>query len=321
MLQNKKDPIFFHGYFVDLILRVNAYLQKGLKNPNWLLMSTLGRFTIVRNVVVRFSRNKMSEDQTVKEALSLFREVNASDVVESLERDGLYLGLQLPQDILNKIIAFALSTPCYGNQDSKLGFLYPDKDKLEKQYGHTFFMAQYHNTCLSCPEIQKLSHDPKLLEIAALYLKTQPVFTGSRLWWNFAVDNQQPYDSSQTITFFHYDLDDYACLRFFFYLTDVDAESGPHVCVYGSHKNKSLLHRLMPVKRRTDDEISTFYGKESIVKIMGERGFGFAEDTFCYHKATRPRSHDRLMLQIQFATADYGLHNDTKDPSQLTSIV
>lgn len=75
-----------------------------------------------------------------------------------------------------------------------------------------------------------------------MYLDAEPVFTGSRLWWNFAVNDEKKYDYNKTITFFHYDLDDYACLRFFFYLTDVDSNSGPHVCVRGSQLNKKFAH-------------------------------------------------------------------------------
>jgi hypothetical protein len=283
-------------------------------------MSVLGRFTIIRYAIVSLLRSSSSNQEQAISSTSIFTDINISDVVNSLSRDGLYVGINLPQQTSNKLLEFALSTTCYGNLDSRLGFLYPEKDKIEKQYGYTFFAAQYYNTSILCPEIKELSHDPKLLEIASLYLKARPVFTGSRLWWNFVVNDEQPYDSSQTITFFHYDLDDYACVRFFFYLTDVDPESGPHVCVRSSHRNKSISHILMPVKRRSDDAIIDFYGSDKIVAITGSHGLGFAEDTFCYHKANRPLRRDRLMLQIQFATADYGLHNDLKDFSRLENI-
>ncbi|MEM6839239.1 MAG: hypothetical protein AAF609_20630 [Cyanobacteria bacterium P01_C01_bin.120] len=275
---------------------------------------------IIRHAVVfLLGDSSFKENQSINSA-SIFTDINVSDAVESLSQDGICLGINLSQRTLDKVFDFALSTTCYGNQNPKLGFSYAEKDKIEQEYGYTFFMAQYYNTSKLCSEIQELSHDSKLLEIASLYLKTKPVFTGSRLWWTFVVNDEQSYDSSQTITFFHYDLDDYACVRFFFYLTDVDSESGPHICVRGSHRNKSISHILMPVKRRSDDAISDFYGLDNIVTVTGSKGFGFAEDTFCYHKATRPFRRDRLMLQIQFATADYRLHNDLKDFSLLETI-
>lgn len=320
MLKTYKESIYFRGHAVEIYLRIKAYISKGCNNPSWLVMSILGRFTIIRYAVVSLIRRSNFRENQLINSVSVFRDINVPDVVERLNQDGLYLGINLPQQSLNKILDFALSTTCYGNQDSKLGFLYTEKNEIEKKYGYTFFMAEYYNTTILCPEIEKLSHDSQLLEIASLYLRTRPIFTGSRLWWNFVVGNEQSYDFNQTITFFHYDLDDYACVRFFFYLTEVNSESGPHVCVCGSHRNKSLSHILMPVKRRSDDAISNFYGLDKIVTIVGSDGFGFAEDTFCYHKATRPSRCDRLMLQIQFASADYGLHNDLKDFSLLKKI-
>ncbi|MEM6451611.1 MAG: hypothetical protein AAF703_14995 [Cyanobacteria bacterium P01_D01_bin.105] len=320
MLTREKNSVFFRGYFIEVVVRAKCYLLKGLNNPNWLLMSILGRFGFIRNVAVALQKSTSQKQQTINPE-SVFTNVNVPDAVEHLNKDGLYLGVELSQQSVSKIRDFALSVPCYGNRDAKLGFLYTEKDKAQKEHGHTFLTAQYYNTSLLCSEIRALGNDSRLIEIASRYLKAEPLFTGSRLWWNFAVNDEQPYDSSQTITFFHYDLDDYACVRFFFYLTDVDAESGPHTCVLGSHRKKSLSHVLMPVKRRSDDAIIDFYGSDNIVSITGATGFGFAEDTFCYHKATRPLRRDRLMLQIQFATRNYGLHNDLKDFSLLKNVI
>ena len=142
------------------------------------------------------------------------------------------------------------------------------------------------------------------------------MLTGTRIWWLFVV-NEQAYDLNMGAYFFHYDIDDYRCLKFFFYLTDVDLSSGYHVCVRGSHKKKKLAHILSLFKLRSDREIIDYYGEKNLVPICGETGFGFAEDTFCFHKATPPTSKDRLVLQIQFNTKDYNNSNDFVDPRLL----
>ena len=276
-------------------------------------MSIAGRFNFLRSITKMFTKQIDIQKYRCQSKSSNFQNVNTVDVVTSLKKQGLYTGIKLPDSILQEILEFAYSTPCYGNLDTQLGFLYSEKERISKDI--TLFTAQYFNTSLLCPAIKKLACDPKLLEITALYFQTEPVFTGSRLWWNFVVNDEQPYDSNKTITFFHYDLDDYACLRFFFYLTDVDSNSGAHVCVRGSHLKKKLSYVLMPVKRRSDEDITAYYGSNTLISISGNQGFGFAEDTFCFHKATRPLNRDRLMLQIQFATNNYGLHNDLKDMS------
>jgi len=318
MSVNGRETIFFRGLYIEILLRIAKYLDKMRKNPKWFLMSVAGRFTLVRSITKKMSRQANLQHLLAQSEDSNFLNLNVMHVADTLKRDGLYLGVTLPDHLLNELLDFAHSTPCYGNLDPELGFLYPDKGTLNQDI--TLFTAQYFNTSLTCPTITTLAKDPKLIEIAARYLDAEPIFTGSRLWWNFAVDDRKPYDPNKTITFFHYDLDDYACLRFFFYLTDVDENSGPHVCVRGSHFNKTLSQILWPVKRRTDENIIACYGADNVISIMGPKGFGFAEDTFCYHRATRPLTRDRLMLQIQFAIHNYGLHHDLKDPALLKTI-
>ena len=107
---------------------------------------------------------------------------------------------------------------------------------------------------------------------------------------------------------FHYDLDDYRFIKFFFYLTDVDLSSGPHLLLKGSHKNKKLSHQLLGVRcaSKPDQEIVETYGAENLVTVTGPAGLGFAEDATCFHKGTLPTHKERLLLQIEYAINNYG---------------
>jgi len=315
----KEESLFVRGFYLELFSRLTAYFKKMSRNPSWFLMSLAGRFGIFRAMAVYLAKTPNLHNYQSKAHLSYFQNLDPKEAAEVLKKDALYPGIYIPNILFKEIVDFAYSNPCYGNLDPKLGFLYSEKETFETK-SNPFFTAQYFNTKQLCPTIQKLANDPKLLEIAARYLGAEPVFTGSRLWWNFVVDDDIPYDSNKTITFFHYDLDDYASLRFFFYLTDVGNEGGGHVMVRGSHIRKNFLHRILPVKRRSDKDILDYYGQENVTMVSGPAGFGFAEDLFCYHKATRPTQKDRLVLQIQFAVYDYGLHNDSIDPFFLSQI-
>lgn len=104
---------------------------------------------------------------------------------------------------------------------------------------------------------------------------------------------------------FHYDLDDYSCLKFMFYLRDVDAHNGPHVCVKGSHTKKKLRRQWSLVRETSDQDIMECYGHEKIVTIYEKAGVGFVEDTFCFHKGVLPVSGDRLILEIKFGLNDF----------------
>ncbi|MGA7936888.1 MAG: hypothetical protein WCA35_25250, partial [Kovacikia sp.] len=95
--------------------------------------------------------------------------------------------------------------------------------------------------------------------------------------------------------------------------------NGPHILVRGSHTKKKFS-QIISLGQRQDQRIIDYYGAENVKAICGEAGFGFAEDPFCFHKATRPVLKDRLILQLIYATKDYGLFKSRQDPSRLKNI-
>ncbi|MBD2615072.1 MAG: hypothetical protein FWK04_22465 [Nostoc sp. GBBB01] len=282
---------------------------KGLtKNPRWLLMRKIARFKIGRAIVMYFL--KPSPKLDFHDTNSCFPDLNVDEVVNYLKTEGIYLGIQLPENIVQEIVEFAYSTPCYGNRKTDMGFFYHKKKHAQIKLGKNFIIGSYFNTGLLCPAIKKLQNEPKLLAIAAAFLNAEPKHQGNLMWWSFS-GNATYLEQSQAAQLFHYDLDDYGCVKFFFYLTDVDDGSGPHVCVRGSHNHKKWSH-LWLRKRETDEDIVNYYGSESLVKICGKAGLGFVEDPLCFHKGITPTHQDRLILQIEFARNDYGMQHDLR---------
>ncbi len=311
-LNNYKEKIYSSLYS---ILYEN---YKGLtKNPKWLLMRKMARFKIARAVVYFFNRSKLSQ-LTKSQSDSYFTNINVDEIITQLKNDGLALNINLPQHLVAEIVEFAKTTVCYGNRKPDLGFYYHDKEQAQFQAKTQFLAAHYFNTALLCPAIYKLQNDANLLAIAANYLEREPVHQGSQLWWSFPGDRTYQQLSSNG-QLFHYDLDDYRFLKFFFYLTDVDAQNGPHICVRGSHKQKKLSHLILR-KRETDEDIIKYYGLESLVTICGKAGLGFVEDGLCFHKGVTPTHKNRLILQIEFAITDFGMQHDVRDTSILKSI-
>ncbi|MFN6561576.1 MAG: hypothetical protein RMY28_017510 [Nostoc sp. ChiSLP01] len=290
------------------------------KNPRWLLMRKVGRLPLGRFARYFFShKNEHFSQGLVNRSCTLFPGIDIDLVVNSLKENGFYLGLNLSKEIVTEIAEFAHSHACYGDYKPHLGFFYNQKESAEKHYEQIFKLAGYFNTALLCPAIKKLQNDPTLLAIAGKYLECNPVHLSNQLWWSFAGETTT-FEKMKTFQMFHYDLDDYRFLKFFFYLTDVDALSGPHVCVRGSHKQKKLSHLLLP-KCETDEAIISYYQQKSLVTIYGKAGFGFAEDTFCFHKGTTPIAQDRLMLQVEFGTIDYNMQHDIRDPLILQTMI
>lgn len=241
---------------VKLYSYLYNYCEKRIKNPNWFLMLIITQFKTVPFVQIFFNQRPLiSKYET---AHSAFENLNADEIVQSLNKDGFCLGINLSQSIVQELIEFANYTNCYGNGEYQLGFSYSEKEEAEEKYGQPFIRAEYFNTNLLCPAINELASDPHLLEIAARYLGGNPIHTGSHLGWLFSVSEQRQHLLLESIRFlsfkktirdgayfFHYDLDDYRFLKFYFYLTDVDLLSGVHVCVRGSHKKEACSYTLL----------------------------------------------------------------------------
>jgi hypothetical protein len=268
-------------------------------------MRKVARFEFARNWISSFYRRK-DKSFEIGENPSVFEDLKVNETVASLEKNSYCLGLNLPKDVVKELLDYAKSTVCYADRDPELGFLYSEKEQVEAKLGKQLRLGSYFNA-KDCPAVKKLERDPGLLAIAAKFLGAPPVHMATEIWWSFPV-TATPIEQLKAAQVFHYDLDDYRFIKFFFYLTDVDLSSGPHILIRGSHRNKKFLHQLLGVRcaSKDDKEIVDAYGAENLVTICGSAGLGFVEDSMCFHKGTVPTERERLLLQIEYALNDYG---------------
>lgn len=280
---------------------LNRYLQYG---PEHLMMYVFGRFSIVRGLMLRLHRQKPAVT-TLSPASSSVGPVDEEAVAQAVSRDGCFAGLRLRQDVVEQLLSFSSRSECFGDESSAFPFHYSDRSLAEQRYGRKLLLGRYNRAITHCRPLQTLAADPTLRSIARKYLKTEPVLIGARLWWSFAIPKRPDtlLDGGQK---FHFDLDGYRALTFFFYLTDVGPQDGPHVYVRGSHVDKSLAHLVNIYKERTDEEINRRYGTARQTVVCGDAGFGFAEDTFGFHKGLAPEGRDRLIVQVRYGLRDYG---------------
>ncbi len=282
-------------------------LKRYLSNPKWLVMYLLGRFEICKRLAIGFAR--LSRARARRGTRSLFQEIDVDQAVEALRRDAYVGGLQLPRHVVDEIRAFADAHPCYPDRDPAFPFAHDNHEDAQRRYGRRILLGRYYNTATACAAIRQLESDPVLVDLAAAYLGVEPVHIGNRLWWSFATRADET-DRVRSGQGFHWDLDDWRTVTFFFYLTDVDDLAGPHVLVRGSHRRKRWRHLLSMYKSRPEAEVLTMYGKESLVTLRGPAGFGFAEDLFCFHRGSPPVGSDRLIVQIRFGVFDYDNAHD-----------
>jgi hypothetical protein len=207
----------------------------------WFLMYILSRFTIPCNLAIKLyqlQNSSQAKQLTVKnpESASLFPNLSVQEVTENLFRDGFCPEIVMSKQNVKDILEFIKAIDCFpyhdGPRDPGTGLSIGSDGQSNKKSSR----SRYDNAFQDCPTIQAIIHDPKLIKIATKYLKVTPVFMGARLWWSHA--DAPAYDLKRAGQAFHYDIDDYKGLRFFFYLTNVDETSGAHVIVRGSHKNR-----------------------------------------------------------------------------------
>jgi len=306
---------YFQDYSAKLIDYCRDTYQGIKKNPRWFLMRKIGRFSAARSLMSLFYKRPSKSYELSTNEQTFFQDINVDAVVESLEKNGICIGINLPQNIVQEILDFAMSTTCYGNRKPELSFYYSEYEQVQAKHTQPILVGAYYNTASLCPVIKNLENDPTLLAITAKYLNAEPVHLGTSLWWSFPT-SARPAQQAKAAQRFHFDLDDYSFVKFFFYLTDVDEFSGPHICIRGSHKKHKFLHQLLR-GRSPEKDIVDYYGAENVMTICGEAGFGFAEDTIAFHKGTPPLTKSRLILQIEFATHNYGMQNDLIDTSLL----
>lgn len=271
-----------------------SYLSDARENPLWLVMFIFARTMLGRRLHRAFDSPARVDAARIS---SLF-DTSAVDIIAALKDAGLFVGLSLNATLTDEIQRFAAATPCFGNQDRQAA--YTPAQHVARNDPHVL-SAHYFEQITNCPAVMKIQQDPLLHTVAKGYLGRQARVISTRLWWNFPAEqakSTQPELADRDVL--HFDLDDWRMLKFFFYLTPVDAASGPHLYVRGSHRNHALKHQLSLTVGRPAEEVLDVYGLDQLVSVQGEPGLGFVEDSFGYHAGALAKTKPRLMLEIGF---------------------
>lgn len=284
-------------------------MDRVVRSARFRTMHMLGRLDTVRALSTLGLRPKQDVQSDIYPPGSVERGVR------DLDRDGVAFGFDLPADLHAEILAWAKRTPVYGNLHKSWGFHVEDRVEAERKAGKSFTVAHFYNA-MECPAIARIARDPVVNEIALRYIGPRARFVSTHAWWSFAT-NVSASERNEYAQQFHFDIDDYRFIKFFFYLTDVTETSGPHVYMRGTHKGKKMRHRY-PVRRLADSEVLGSYGAENQRVITGKAGTGFIVDTFGIHKGDPPRDGDRLVLQVLFAQHHWGWGDDVAAPSELS---
>jgi hypothetical protein len=309
--------------------RLSTVLTSLATQPGYTLMRGVARFSSVRSLVAGI--HGMLQGTRQRQFLaqcelhlseSWFPDLDRATFLRQLHEEGIAYGLKLPPAAVAEIRSWAEQQVCYADREPNLGLRVADRGAAEAKLGKPILLAQYFNTATECPAIARLVADPVLQWVAARYLCSVPTFVGANMWWTFPVQALEA-DRSKHAHVYHRDVDDFRFFKFFFYLTDVPAGEGAHVCVVATHREPPHLKLgdRWNIRRYADEEIAAAYSPQRVHEICGEAGTGFAENTLCIHKGSTPRHEARLLLQLQFALFDYGAMHDRRAPQTLARLV
>jgi hypothetical protein len=228
---------------------------------------------------------------------------NRNTIVEQLDRDGYYVFEQrLPDDVCDRLLALGERTPAIAQSAGTDGDATLAIDRAAPR------AVRYELTTedlLADPDVQALMADWSLLTVAQDYLRSAPIYDIVTMWWHTAFKDAPDARAAQ---FYHFDMDRPRWLKFFFYLTDVGPENGPHCFIRGSHRTGGIKPELLSrgYARLTDTDVARHYVSDDHIQFVGKRGTIIAEDTRGLHKGQHVLRGDRLIFQLELTNTLFG---------------
>jgi len=293
--------IFWIGYiFLPVTKKTFFYSYASLRK---LFVLTNGRFNDFVSRLISFKKKKYN-DIIANGVLGNLSPEHVRQIAGELEQNGMYIFENvLDENTVKAIEEFARKEPAtYLMVDNTKKAKYSDnkvyvdpENPVSPRYEYGF------DQIMKCKELESLVFDQSLLAVAQEYLKCSPVLDLVAFWWSLPYKGKGKSEAAQM---YHFDMDRIKFIKFFFYLTDVDTDTGPHCYVKSSHKR--LPPALLKDGRIEDAEIERAFSKNNMIEICGKRGTIMAVDTRGLHKGKPLTKGYRLLFQIEMANSMFG---------------
>jgi hypothetical protein len=299
MLQILKD--------INIVYKGFNNLKRTKRTPNDSYMAMRNLFVQTNgrsnDVISRLVSNKGYKDLDIRGVLGINNRAELEQVVQDIEENGYHVfSNKLPDEMIKAIYQYAKTTPVgYLKTTAEQPGSLPEKVLFDENNPISPRYDFNQQQIIECETLQKLIFDPSILAVAQGYLKTKPLLDLIAMWWSAPFHGAAKSEAAQM---YHFDLDRIKFLKFFFYITDVDSETGPHCYVRKSHKR--LPPSLLKDGRHTDADVEAAFGRENMVELCGTRGSIIAVDTRGLHKGKDLTRDKRLLFQIEFSNSMFG---------------
>lgn len=260
------------------------------------------KFNVLRSALIGIYNSTNKNPELQRNKTSYFSDLEVKRTVDQLKEVAVSETFKLDDEILDELHQFCKEnlvypqlrydgTPIIDGKGRLMDFERPESFQKD------CIWYAYKNID-EWDALKKITYDPKILEVAKSYLGNNPIVRNEYLWWSFPAKGAENEDYDSPRYWFHYDIDDFKFLKLFIYLNDVDAETGPHIVVKDTHKYKPWRYKLN--RRVKNENLNGFFDNKEIIKLIGDKGTCFFEDTFTYHNGTPPQK-PRLVLQIEYS--------------------
>jgi hypothetical protein len=287
------------GKLFRVLARLPTYATYIRENPRWVLVLLGGRILMVRRLE-RFVQRAPPRPLNGRLPTRVIVD-DADEVIRDLEGDGASHRLALSPADVDAIVTFANGRQCTTRSKPVRSFHPSEIAAVNAERPRDVIAAYYFEQVRDCPEIAAVETDPLIQALAGAYIGSAPHHIRTRLWWNFPgkrVADADLHAAAQSK--YHFDLNDFRTVKFFFYLTDVDHDSGPHAYIAGSHRKRKIAHQYTLMVGHEEHDLRAYYGSERFVQVTGKAGTGFAEDPFVFHVGMTCNHRPRLLLEIEF---------------------
>lgn len=239
----------------------------------------------------------------VEGILGTLSEESINSIAKSIQKKGYHeFDISLTEELISNLYEFAITneTKCIDIHQKGVVYL-PQKIKFDPASPKSPRYQFESNTLVQNKTVREIIFDPTFRTIAARYLECQPILDIVTMWWSVPFNQQATAQSAQM---YHFDMDRFKFLKFFFYITDVHSDNGPHCYIEGSHI--TIPKQARKDGRLNDEELLSCYSKDLFKEFTGKKGTILAVDTRGFHKGKPLVKDNRLLFQIQFSNSLFG---------------
>ena len=149
-------------------------------------------------LLLAFCQRRANNPRIAAPPNTLLPEMDPRRIVARLEQEGWAEGFLLPAEQINRILEFTERAP---------------QQMYDEPHRH-------------CETLREIACDANVLEVARMYLQSEPILYHSVIWRNTGVNNPDDVRDFHLYRF-HFDVADVKSLALFIYLSDVDEREWP----------------------------------------------------------------------------------------------